>query len=120
MWIPRAELETLLGEEQAYKLMFHFGNRRIYIPQRVKESGQIAQCIGIESAEKLSREYARLTVEIPSVIRRKTAKQEVMELLSAGANNVAKIAAIAGVSKRYIERVKKEWLEGQADSHQRS
>lgn len=114
MWVSESELARLIGEEQAYKFMFHFGSRRIYIPQTAQSDGIIVQRMGLEVAEKLSRGYPRLTIEIPSVIRRKTAKQEVMELLSAGAHDLTKIAVIVGVSRRYVEITQKEWR----DSHQ--
>ncbi len=117
MWIPRTELEEVLGEEQARTFLGLCGGRSLYIPKRVRGDSLLVQRAGIETAEKLSQTYAGLTVELPSPHARKTVKHEIIELLRDGELSLSEIAFMLRVTTRYVEIVKRAWTAGELGTY---
>lgn len=62
---PIERLVELLGVAGALKLAERFGGQRLYMPERVKPEGALAQAIGFEAAQKLAFEWRRDAVDIP-------------------------------------------------------
>jgi hypothetical protein len=55
----------LIGRFNAFKLAQAFGGTRLSIPEKIKPGHRLAELLGIEAAEVLAREYAKMMVEIP-------------------------------------------------------
>lgn len=59
------DLKALLGEDGFVALAQAFGGTRLYVPTAIPADHEIAQAIGREAADLLSRRYSPATIRVP-------------------------------------------------------
>ena len=93
-------LMQILGEAGFVRLCQELGGTRVYIPYTCRDGSDLADAIGTEACEKLSRALAPATIRVPLARRERALFYRVHADLSN-----AKIARKLGITEGAVNRI---------------
>ena len=91
-------LLQILGEADFVRLCQELGGTRVYVPYKC-EGSELAEAIGLQACEKLSRALAPATIRVP------LARRERAMFYRAQALSNAKIARKLGITETGVNRI---------------
>lgn len=92
-------LLQILGEADFVRLCQELGGTRVYVPYQCKPEGELAEAIGTEACEKLSRALAPATIRVPLARR-----ERALHYRAAGLSN-PQIARKLGITETGVEKL---------------
>lgn len=103
-WASLDQLNTLIGEDSAARLIAEKGGLTIFIPKQIPQSHFLIDIVGENAVELLIQEYSGLYVTIPKMLNNSSKKSMIIELWKKGLS-VKSIAEDVSVSDRYVRQV---------------
>lgn len=101
------EIKVVTGEEGAANLVAHYGGTRLYIPHTSKTDHLLCQLIGQEAAQKLSYEFAGMSVDIPRAAQMLIAQRNgLIAADRATGMSQRQLALKYGLTERTIRKIK--------------
>lgn len=99
-------LADVIGLPMAQKLCDTFGGAELYIPHDIKAGHPIAQCIGLDAAQKLARVMGRERPDIPKAdeISRHERNRAIVAAVKSGASK-KNVGRKHGLTTRWIRRI---------------
>ena len=98
---------ALIGADAARRLARAFPGRRMYVPRQVQIGHPLADAIGADLAAKLADRYGGCRIDIPLGPAAASARNaEAIRAMAAEGRSTGAIAAMLGVSRRTVQRIK--------------
>jgi hypothetical protein len=102
------QVAETLGQASYTLLCENMGGTRLPIPARIPPNHHLAVVLGKEQAALLAREFSGLVLEIPMTLKKKAA---ILNDIRGGEPSLV-IARRYWCSKRYVQRLRAEMLDG--------
>ncbi len=96
---------AVVGKDAALKLCRAYGGISHYVPQRPRPDHPWAGLIGLEAWERLCAHYGGTRLTLPKGEYR-LKRERVLDLLREGHLSVRQIAQEAGVTERYVSKLR--------------
>lgn len=100
-----AEIAELIGAEAAGRLCRACGGVSYYLPAKPKPTHPWAQVVGLEAMEILCAQYGGSRLTLPKGDNA-AKRRRVLQLLREGRLSVRQIAIKAGVTERYVSKMR--------------